>query len=51
MNEKLSINLTVEEVNAILSALSKFPYDQVSDLIHNIKFQAEVQLQPEPDPA
>jgi hypothetical protein len=44
----INLNLTVEQVNAILFALSKQPYGDVADLIHRIKVDAEAQLAPKP---
>lgn len=41
---KIEINLTVEEINVILSALIELPFKQVSNLIGNIKEQAENKL-------
>lgn len=42
----ISLHFTVNEINAILDALSKFPYEQVKLLIENIHNQATPQLQP-----
>lgn len=42
--KKIEINLTVEEINVILSALIELPFKQVSNLIVNIKEQAENKL-------
>lgn len=36
--------LTLDEANLVLGALSKFPYEQVSGLITNIKTQADPQI-------
>jgi hypothetical protein len=41
---KVSIELTVTEVNNILAALSKFPFEQVSGLIQNVRDQAIAQI-------
>ena len=43
--EKLRLELTVEEVNKILSALGNLPYAQVFNLIQNIHHQVGPQLQ------
>lgn len=41
---KVTIQLTVTEVNNILAALSKFPFEQVADLITKVRTQAVDQL-------
>ena len=41
----ITLTFTVEEVNSILSALSKFPYEQVKGLIDKIQEQATPQVQ------
>ena len=50
MSEKMMINLnlTIEQVNAILFALSKQPYGDVVELIQRIRLDAEQQLAPKP---
>jgi hypothetical protein len=40
----VSIELTVTEVNNVLAALSKFPFEQVADLIQKVRNQAIAQL-------
>ena len=45
-NVKVALELNVNEVNVILTALREMPYRVVSDLINNIVTQAEVQLKP-----
>lgn len=40
----VKIDLTVTEVNNILAALSKFPFEQVADLITKVRSQAIEQL-------
>ncbi|CAB4136266.1 hypothetical protein UFOVP566_47 [uncultured Caudovirales phage] len=42
----ITLVFTVEEVNSILSALSKFPYEQVKGLIEKIQAQGNSQVQP-----
>jgi len=37
-------DLSVEEINAILAALAKQPYEQVTSLIDKVKAQGEAQL-------
>lgn len=51
MNPTLTINLTVEEINLLLLALAKLPFENVADLIMNIKQQAQAQLEPPAPPA
>jgi hypothetical protein len=48
MNDEasLSLSLTVNEINGILAALGKLPFEQVTDLIKKIHSQAMGQLQP-----
>ena len=41
----ITLTFSVEEVNSILSALSKFPYEQVKGLIDKIQEQATPQVQ------
>lgn len=47
MESKITLSLTLEEVNAVLGALGKFPFEQVADLIKNVHAQASSQIQPE----
>ena len=44
-NEKpvIQLELTIEEVNLILTALGQFPYVQVVGMLENIRKQAEGQ--------
>lgn len=45
---RVNINLTVEEVNAVLNTLGQLPTSSgVYPLLLNIKQQAEAQLEPE----
>jgi hypothetical protein len=37
---KINLELTIEEINQILSTLDQMPYRQVATLIDNIKKQA-----------
>lgn len=48
MEQKVTIELTVTEVNNVLAALSKFPFEQVADLITSIRNQAVAQVPQEP---
>lgn len=43
--QELTLTLTINEVNQILSALGKLPYSEVSELIKKIHAQANAQLQ------
>ena len=40
----LDFKLTIEEVNLILSALSKRPFDEVAGIIFKIKQSADAQV-------
>ena len=51
MEQTVKIELTVTEVNNVLAALSKFPFEQVADLISSIRNQAVTQLPQESAPA
>lgn len=42
---KINLSLTIEEINQILTALGKQPYEDVFQLIGNIQDQAQTQLQ------
>ena len=43
-NEKISLELSVDEVNIILKALGAMPFNQVYELIGSIHQQANKQL-------
>lgn len=43
--EKVNIKLSLEEINLILAALGKCPYEQVYHLVANLQTQAQAQLQ------
>jgi hypothetical protein len=47
MNQKITLEVSLEEVNQILTALGKEPYMSVFQLIHNIQTQAQSQLNAE----
>jgi len=55
MNEKqsqpLGLSLYVEEINYVLGALSKLPYEQVNLLMMKIQAQAHEQLKAQQAPA
>ena len=40
----IKLDLTVEEVNAILRSLGKHPFDEIANLIAKIKSQGEPQV-------
>ena len=40
----IQVNLEVQEVQAIMNALAKMPFEQVADLWFKVKAQAEQQL-------
>ena len=46
MNIKLELSL--EEVNQILTTLGQLPYAQVANLIEKMREQAKTQLEPKP---
>jgi hypothetical protein len=49
MNQQtVHIALDVNEVNTVLAAIGKLPYDQVANLIPKIVAQAQSQLTPPP---
>ncbi|BCS54088.1 hypothetical protein [Geobacter sp. SVR] len=41
---EISIKLTIDQVNTVLGALAKLPYEQVADLLGNIRHQAQQQV-------
>ena len=46
----LNIQITVDEINVIIGALSKLPYEDVAGLINNVREQALKQLSPPAPP-
>ena len=44
----ITITLTLDEANYVLSALGSRPFTEVADLIFKIKKDAESQINPEP---
>ncbi len=46
--DKLQLNLSIEQVNAILFALVRMPYENVFQLIEEVKRQANEQLPQSP---
>lgn len=53
MGEEQTVNIevNVNEVNVILTALAKLPFEQVADLISKVRNQAISQLPPPTPPA
>lgn len=49
--EKLQLNLTVNEINLVLDALSNMPFKQISQIIQEITKQANEQLNKEKEQA
>lgn len=49
MNQEIVLKLTVAEVNTVLAALSKLPYDQVYSVIDKVKTQGQAQINDAPD--
>lgn len=45
--QKLRLDLTVDQINIILSGLSTMPYKDAAGVISEIQRQATVQLQPQ----
>lgn len=46
-NTEVTLKLSVVAVNVVLTALSKLPYEAVSDIIQNVQQQATEQLTPQ----
>jgi hypothetical protein len=46
----IKLELSIEEVNGILMALGKAPYEMAQPLVDNIKQQAVPQVQAQPAP-
>jgi hypothetical protein len=45
---QLTITVTVEQVNVLLNALIKLPFEQVVGIVNQIQSQANAQLSPAP---
>jgi hypothetical protein len=43
VNQKIQIELTIDEINLVLNALGQLPYIQVVSTVQNISVQAESQ--------
>ena len=50
-NESIKLDLSLEEVNAILGGLGELPAKASMGVIQKIQQQAAPQVQPEPQPA
>ena len=50
-NESIKLDLSLEEVNAILGGLGELPAKASMGVIQKIQQQAAPQVQPEPEPA
>ncbi|MFI6520891.1 hypothetical protein ACIBF1_35425 [Spirillospora sp. NPDC050679] len=48
MEQRLTLKLTLPQVNQILDALGKLPYAEVYELIGDLQRQARTQLEPAP---
>jgi len=46
MEQKVSIELTINEWNYVMAALARMPFGEVSGLITEVKRQAEEKLKP-----
>lgn len=46
--DKLVLNLTVDQINVVLAALAKLPFESVVDTIVDIRQQAQGQLDQAP---
>lgn len=47
-NNEVTLTLSIQEVNQLLSALGQMPFVQVVDLIGKVKQQAESQVRAQP---
>ena len=48
-NQKIKLELTIDEINVILNALGQMPYVQVVSILNNISQQAESQFKSKED--
>lgn len=48
-NQKIQLELTIDEINVILNALGQMPYVQVVSILNNISKQAESQFKSKED--
>jgi hypothetical protein len=45
----MKLDLTINEINLILSALGKLPLEQVLDVFNKVRQQAEAQINEKPE--
>jgi hypothetical protein len=50
MEQVVTLELTVSEVNTILASLGKHPFVEIANLIGKIKQQGDAQVKPATDP-
>ena len=50
-DKKLTLELTVNDINILMAGLGKLPLEAVVDLWMRIKQQGEAQLKADPEPA
>ena len=48
-NQKIRLELTIDEINVVLNALGQMPYVQVVSILNNISKQAESQFKSKED--
>jgi hypothetical protein len=48
-NQKIKLELTIDEINVVLNALGQMPYVQVVSILNNISQQAELQFKSKED--
>lgn len=49
--DKLTLSLSIEQINGVLAALAKLPFEAVADLISDIRQQAQSQIEQKAPPA
>lgn len=47
--QNITLELTVQEVNAVLGALAKRPFEEVANLFSKVQQQAQSQVQQAPE--
>lgn len=48
--DKVTLNLSIENLNIVMAALARMPYEAVFSLIEDLKNQINAQLQPPQQP-
>jgi hypothetical protein len=48
-DQKIKLELTIDEINVVLNALGQMPYVQVVNILNNISRQAESQFKSKED--